>query len=123
MPYLYSAFAEYHFHGIPPYRPVFMDYGTFLEDNNQKGELDSTDNPYELAPSKDIRDQFIFGDTLMAAPLPPDADSRIVIFPPGKWFDFYTGELVSTGGAVKICRNANDPLPRFAPDGAVVPME
>ena len=43
--------------------------------------------------------------------------------PEDEWFDFYTGELVSTGGAVKICRNANDPLPIFAPDGAVVPME
>ena len=123
LPYLYSAFAKYHFRGIPPYRPVFMDYGNFLDTTAQKGKLDSTDNPYELAPSKDITDQFLFGETLMAAPLPPDKDSRPIVFPPGKWFDFYSGALVSDGGLKEIHCRPDDPLPIFAPDGAVVPIQ
>ena len=122
LPYLYSAFAKYRFKGIPPYRPVFMDYGTFLENQTRKGKLDSTENPYELAPSRDIRDQFIFGDTLMAAPLPLEKDSRLAVFPKGKWFDFYTGELVSDGGVAEIRRSPCDPMPIFAPDGAVIPF-
>ncbi len=121
--YLYSAFAKYHFQGIPPYRPVFMDYGTFLTDTALNGKLDSTENPYELAPSTDIKDQFLFGETLMAAPLPLEKDSRLVIFPRGKWFDFYTGELVSEGGVTEIRRAPDSPLPIFAPDGAVVPLK
>ena len=123
MPYLYSAYAKYHFQGIPPYRPVFMDYGMFMDNQTDKGQLDSTGNPYELAQSADIKDQFIFGDSLMAAPMPQYEDSRTVIFPPGKWFDFYTGELVSEGGIVEIKRGPYDPMPIFAPDGAVVPLE
>ncbi len=123
IPYLYSAFAKYHFQGIPPYRPVFMDYGSFLTDAAMNGKLDSTENPYELAPSTDIKDQFIFGETLMAAPLPLEKDSRMVVFPQGKWFDFYSGEFVSSGGVVEIQREPYSPLPIFAPDGAVVPLQ
>jgi len=122
-PYLYSAFARYHFEGVPPYRSLFMDYGYFLSDNRRSGKLDSTKNPYQEVVQKDITDQFLLGDSLMAAPLEPGKRSRTVLFPPGKWFDFHTGEFVSDGGAKTIEVPENAPLPLFAPDGAVVPLE
>ncbi len=125
MPYLYSAFAKYHFEGIPPYRSLFMDYGLFLNEKPQaNGELDDTANPYQEVSGMDIKDQFLVGESLMAAPLEPGINSRKVIFPPGKWFDFHTGELVSEqGGVVEFSYSDDSPMPLFVPDGAVIPVE
>lgn len=125
MPYLYSAFAKYHFEGIPPYRSLFMDYGLFLSEKPQaNGELDDTANPYQEVSGMDIKDQFLVGESLMAAPLEPGINSRKVIFPPGKWFDFHTGELVSEqGGVVEFSYRDDSPMPLFVPDGAVIPVE
>ena len=125
MPYLYSAFAKYHFDGIAPYRPVCMDYGFFMEQQTAaQGALDDTSNPYQEVSQKDITDQFIVGDFLMAAPVEPGTNSRKVIFPPGKWYDFYSGKCVTEqGGVLQIQVSANAPLPLFAPDGAVIPIQ
>ena len=125
LPYFYSAFAKYHFEGIPPYRPLFMDYGLFMNAPKQTlGELDDTANPYQEVAELDITDQFIFGDTLMVAPLEPETTKRNVIFPPGKWFDFHTGKLIcENGGVIEISCGIHDPIPIFAPDGAVVPIQ
>lgn len=123
LPYLYSAFARYHFEGIPPYRAVFMDHGMFIDQKTGQGELDPTENPYQLVKKNDIADQFTVGDSLMAAPMPIDKNTRSVIFPPGKWYDFHSGEFVSDGGVLEIRRGEKDPLPLFAPDGAVVPLD
>lgn len=125
MPYLYSAFARYHFEGIPPYRPLVMDYGFFTEQQKAvQGNLDDTANPYQEVKQKDITDQFIVGDYLMAAPVEPGATTRNVIFPPGKWYDFHSGKCVTEqGGVLQIQISANDPLPLFAPDGAVIPLQ
>lgn len=124
LPYLYSAFARYHTEGIPPFRSLFMDYGIFLNTRKQtQGALDDTENPYQEVAGTDIKDQFIVGDTLMAAPIAPEATSRKIIFPPGKWYDFHTGKLVaSQGGVQEIECPPQAPLPLFAPDGAVIPI-
>ena len=124
-PYFYTAFAKYHFEGIPPYRSLFMDYGMFLSENRQRsGDLDDTANPYQEVQSSDIKDQFMFGDCLMAAPLEPGKNSRKVIFPPGKWFDFHTGkQIVENGGVIELACNDLSPMPLFAPDGAVIPVK
>lgn len=122
IPYLYTAFARYHFEGIPPFRSVFMDYGYFLNTSADKGKLDSVQNPYESANVADIPDQFMFGESLMAAPFSPEQKTRTIIFPPGKWYDFYTGKFVSDGGVLEYSIGANDALPIFAPDGTVIPF-
>lgn len=125
LPYFYTAFAKYHFEGIPPYRPLFMDYGLFLNGNKAvQGELDDTSNPYQEVQTTDIKDQFIVGESLMAAPLEPETTSRKVIFPPGRWFDFHTGkQVVENGGVVEIFCGEHEPMPLFAPDGAIVPVK
>ncbi len=50
IPYLYSAFYTYYKEGVPPFRPLLMDY--------PKDEHLRT-----------ISDQYMMGDGLMAAPL------------------------------------------------------
>ncbi|MBR2426591.1 MAG: DUF5110 domain-containing protein, partial [Lentisphaeria bacterium] len=50
--------------------------------------------------------------------------TRNVIFPPGKWYDFHSEKCVTEqGGVLQIQISANDPLPLFAPDGAVIPLQ
>ena len=125
LPYLYTAFAKYHFDGIPPYRSLFMDFGMFLSGSGQtSGELDDTANPYQEVQTSDIKDQFMIGDCLMAAPMEPGVNSRTVIFPPGKWFDFYSGKLMTeNGGVFEMSCGEFSPLPLFVPDGAVIPVK
>ncbi len=47
IPYLYSAFARYHFEGIPPFRAIVLDYPMeHARSGHEKGSLDDTENPY-----------------------------------------------------------------------------
>lgn len=73
IPYLYSAFYKYNKEGIPPFRPLLMDYP----------------NDIRL---RDISDQYLIGDGLMAAPLYENTNSRKVYFPEGTWYNFNTNE-------------------------------
>jgi len=99
VPYLYSAFARYHFDGTPPFR------STVLEDG----------------PVSDRSDQYMMGDSLLVAPVFAGETEREVDFPEGPWFDFYTGARVGDGGS----RSVSAPLeriPLFVRDGGVVPL-
>ena len=81
--------------------------------------------PLALAYPRDERtysldDQFLFGDTLMAAPVcQPGQRSRQVYLPGGGWYDFWTGQRLS--GEV----TAEAPLermPLYVRAGSVLPM-
>lgn len=72
IPHLYAAYAQYYLRGIPPVRPLIMD------------------DPDDLN-CRDIWDQYILGEGLMAAPVLADTgDARRVYLPKGRWYDFYT---------------------------------
>lgn len=122
IPYLYSAFARYHFEGKPPFRALALD-GCLLRrsEDCKQGELDSTGNPYSKAVSRDIRDQYLMGDHIMVAPLFAGEDSRIVVIPEGRWYDFYTGELVGSNNIVTVSRRQKD-IPLYVRDGGIVPL-
>lgn len=64
-------------------------------------------------------DQYLLGDALLVAPIETrGATSRTVIKPPGRWFNFFTGEeLVS-----ETVNAALTELPLFLREGALVPM-
>ncbi len=63
LPYLYNAFARYHMEGIPPFRPLLMDF------------------PMD-AKTQNLSDQYMMGDNLLVAPLLDDTGKRKVYFPP-----------------------------------------
>ena len=67
-------------------------------------------------------DEYMFGDDLLVAPIVErGATSRSVVFPDGRWIDFWTGEIIP--GGQTIDRNAPlDTLPLFLRDGAIVPL-
>lgn len=122
LPYYYSAFARYHFEGIPPFRAFVMDHN--LSDGKPEevaGKLDDTENPYAVAASKGVKDQFMVGDSLMVAPMFPEQEVRNVVLPLGDWFDFYTGEKVGNGEVIKV-KPGLERIPVFVKDGGIVPM-
>lgn len=100
LPYLYSAFAEYHFEGVPPLRPMVLE-----------------------APSlARAEDQFMFGPSILVAPFHDTTTwSRDVLLPPGRWYDFYTGALAGEHGRLTVTSD-DGRIPLFVRDGAVIPM-
>ena len=64
IPYLYTAFADYTFEGIPPVRAMNLEEGYQAEAQTEKGVLDATDNPYAMAVRKEVKDQFMVGAEL-----------------------------------------------------------
>ena len=103
LPYLYSAFVEYHRTGVPPVRALCMD--------------DPADERVRAVDS-----QFMFGRDLMVCPLTlEDGTERKVVLPRGVWYDFFTGERYE-GGQTLTVRADWDQIPVFVREGAVVPM-
>lgn len=121
LPYLYTTFAQYQFEGKPPIRAMNLVDGFSFDERTTVGTLNSTENPYAVAVKKDVKDQFMVGDFLLAAPLFAGETSRKVILPAGKWYDFYTGKLAGEGEVIEITPGlANIPL--FVKDGGIIPM-
>lgn len=125
LPYLYSAFAAYHFHGVPPIRAMVLEdgfgdaAGTVVQ-----GRLDGERDPYATSRLVEITDQFMFGPSILVAPFyGTQATRRRVILPPGKWFDFYSGKFAGANAEVTVtAQELNDRIPLFVRDGAVIPM-
>ncbi|MFT3746837.1 MAG: glycoside hydrolase family 31 protein [Agriterribacter sp.] len=121
LPYLYNSFAQYHFEGKPPVRAMNLTDGFYFDAKSEKGNLNSSDNPYEMALKKDINDQFMLGDYILVAPLFAGQKEREVILPEGKWYNFYTGELAGESNIIKI-RQELGKIPLFVKEGGFIPM-
>jgi alpha-D-xyloside xylohydrolase len=102
IPYLYSAFADYHFKGIPPFRALIMDYP-----NDEK--------------VRSISNQYMVGQNLMATPTTADSTTRKVYFPEGDWYDLYSEKQYQGGKSYKI-EFPMDQLPLFARAGSIIPL-
>ena len=80
LPYIYSLADESSRTGLPMMRPIFLEYPEIFAPS---------------APGFDHWDtEFLLGRTLLIAPQPfgEMVDDYVVSFPPGAWFDFWTGE-------------------------------
>ncbi len=121
MPYWYSEFAKYHFDGIPPFRGMALEAGFIQELKKDAGSANLEENPYAEATAKEIKDQYMAGENLLVAPLFTGQTSRKVILPQGKWFDFYTGELVGDGEVITVTPSV-DKIPVYVKDGGIIPM-
>ncbi len=122
VPYLYSAFARYHFEGVPPFRAMALEAGWDGGPGTPaRGELDATENPYAVAAPRELTDQYMMGDSLLVAPLFAGEAERGVWLPPGAWCDFYTGEGVEGGRDIRVA-DENQRIPVFVRDGGIVPL-
>jgi len=102
IPYIYSAFADYNENGIPPFRPLVMDYP-----GDRK--------------VRSIANQFMIGRNMMATPTTMDSTTRTVYFPAGTWYDYNTLKQYS-GGKSYLVEISTDKLPLFVKDGSIVPV-
>ncbi|WP_199226856.1 glycoside hydrolase family 31 protein [Opitutus sp. ER46] len=116
VPYLHAAFVRYAGEGLPPFRPLVMDF---------------PDDPAAAT----IDDEYLVGDALLVAPIivravasgsaraadAMGAARRTVYLPPGDWFDFWTGER-RQGGRRFVVSAPLGQTPVFVRSGAVLPL-
>ena len=102
LPYLYSAFWEHHRYGFPILRPIVMH------------EQENLKNHYR-------EDEFSFGDKILVAPvMEPGAEFKKVYLPEGKWYHFWTHNLLD-GGQEHNVHAPLDSMPVFVKAGSVLP--
>ena len=121
MPYWYTAFANYHFKGIPPFRAMNLEPGFTMEVKKEKTNTNLEENPYEEAAIREIKDQYMAGEYLLVAPMFAGETSRKVILPKGRWYDFYTGKFAGNGEVITVTPGL-DKIPVFVKDGGIIPM-
>lgn len=102
IPYLYAAFADYHYTGTPPFRALVMDY------------------PEDSATWK-IDSQYMMGENMMCAPFIDGASTREIYFPAGGWYDFNTNRRYEGGKKYSVTMSM-DELPMFVKEGAILPL-
>ena len=104
MPYLYSMAGWVHLSDYTMMRALVMDFGS---------------DPQVL----DIKDQWMFGPSLMACPVSAyKARNRAVYFPAGRgWYDLYTGRHLD-GGQRLVVDAPLERIPVFVPEGSIIPF-
>ncbi len=102
IPYLYSAFADYHFQGTPPFRAMVMDY---------------PDDP----ATYDIDDQYMVGPSLLVAPLFTGQQKRSVYLPKGDWYDMWTLEKFTGPRKIEVSKGIEE-IPVFVKGGTLLPL-
>ncbi len=103
LPYIYSAYYESHLHGTPIMRPMFWHYS---EDRN----------------TYDLKDQYLFGEWLLVAPvIREETDRREVYLPEGTWYDWDYGHQYEGGQTIEVFAPQNR-IPVFVREGAILPM-
>lgn len=103
VPLLYSAYYRYYKTGVPPIRPLVLD------------------DPRDLT-AREIYDQFILGDGLMAAPLVfGQGWERKIWLPEGIWYDFWTNEKLKGGQWITRQVKAGD-IPLFVKSGTLLAL-
>lgn len=78
VPMLKENFDKYRETGLPPFRALILDYPNDTE-------------------AYDIEDQYMIGDSFMAAPLTAECDTRKFYIPEGEWMLFGTCEIFTPG--------------------------
>jgi alpha-D-xyloside xylohydrolase len=121
MPYLYSEFARYHYEGTPPFRGMNLEPGFDFETKRKIKDSRQQDDPYTVAVSKEIKDQYMTGENLLVAPMFTGQNSRKVILPPGKWYDFYTGEFAGEAEVITVSPGLSV-IPVYVRNGSIIPM-
>jgi len=130
LPYLYTAFAQYREEGTPPFRamPLVMTAAEIAQAEAHSrqaqavGEtLNTTDAAYGKRTIREWDDQFMIGDSLLAAPMVAGEAEREVLLPGGIWYGFETGERY-TGGQVIRVKPGLERIPLFVREGAIIPL-
>jgi alpha-glucosidase len=119
LPYLYTLVEESSRTGLPVVRPLFLEFPSATADLH----------PLDL----DAGNEFLFGPNLLVAPAPlaEQPDRYPLKLPPGLWYDYWTGQAISTASKDGKPTNGGDPsieptlekLPVYVREGAILPMQ
>ena len=108
-PYLYTSAAQSARETVPLDRPLYLDH------------------PREEKAYHNAQEYF-WGDNLLAAPIvtpgagPGHVASQTVWFPPGSWYNYFTGERFSGGTDALVAADINE-FPLYVRGGVPVPMQ
>jgi len=103
LPYFNALFWEHRRTGLPPLRPVVMEFPA----DDRALEAD---------------DQCMIGPFLMIAPVTREgARARSVYLPDGIWYDFHTGAPVR-GGGYHVAEAPLERMPIYVRSGAMLPL-
>lgn len=109
LPYLYTMFYDYHTTGKPPVRALVCDYQNEAEAFN-------------------CADEYLFGDSMLVAPMTAGEHERDVWLPKGTnesdsnhetaWYNFFTGEKYECG----MQHIKTEDIPVFVKEGTLLPL-
>lgn len=101
LPYLYDLAFGNVTAGLPFMRPLFMEF------------------PREERLST-INDEFMEGESLLVSPVvEAGTEKKLVFFPKGKWYDFFSGKLYEEDSIVEAPLGS---IPLFAREGSIIPL-
>jgi len=103
--YIYSGFYQSHKTGIPLSRTLAIDYT-------------HDENVYEVK----YHNQFLFGDSILVAPVESTQLTADVYLPAGEWYRLSSGEKYTGGQVYNVDAPLTD-LPVFVKAGAIIPMQ
>jgi hypothetical protein len=109
VPYLYHAARINHLGGPPPCTPMYFGWPENDEATHCPG-------------------QYLFGPSLLAAPVSAPADPetglarKVIWLPPGEWFGFADGSAHDGGRWMALHAEAGE-IPLFAREGSAVPVQ
>jgi len=109
IPYIYTAARESYDTGVAMLRPMYYQYPDAPE-------------------AYDARDQYMFGDDMIVAPVTAAADldtelaGQSVWLPQGEWIEWQTGARLK-GGQRYVRNYSLSQIPVFVRAGAIIPME
>lgn len=103
LPYLYSVFYEASQDGLPVLRSLAIDYTHDA-------------HVYEAA----FENQYLFGPSLLVAPVGGDATYTNIYLPAGNWYNLYTDSPKAGSFVVPL---SIDRLPVYVRGGAILPMQ
>ena len=102
LPYLYTAF----WHHVNEGTPILKSLVLF--------DQDDVHTHYRT-------DEFLYGDNILVCPiLEPNAKGRRMYFPRGKWYNFWTNEIITGGKEIWVDADI-DSMPIFVKEGAIIP--
>lgn len=103
LPYIYTTFYQYVYEHTQMLRPISV--------------YDQADNDtlYRV-------DEFLMGDHILVCPvLEPNAKSRYVYLPKGRWYHYWTNQVLE-GGKELTADAALEEIPLYIREGAVLPF-
>ena len=103
IPYIYTLADANYRTGLPPMRPLFLEF------------------PDDRA-TWSLNDEWMLGDRVLAAPVLKMGGERKVYLPAGGWFDGNTGKAVAGGQTLDLSPVPLDVIPFYVRAGTILPM-